>query len=363
MIKINTIIFDLGGVLIDWNPRYVYKDIFKNDSKMEWFFDNICTNEWNLMQDKGYSMKKATEEKISEFPEFEKLIKMYYSRWEDMLKDEIGETVNILKKVVKSKKYKVLALTNWSHETFPIAIKKFDFLNLFEDIVVSGEIKMIKPDIEIYDYIIKKHSIIPEESVFIDDNSSNIIGAQKAKINGIHYKNSKQMVEELKKYAKGDKVAFIAGDTLTDQNTLSYYQNNLGLEFHEVNLVNTFEEWKKAYISFQEKVDVVLFLNNAGIKGWNDDEAHKLVRDITKIPSGTTDQSLHPFVLVSYAKDVHEYGEYASVTALKILNGTPISDIPITKNQRAKVSLNMTLAKKLNIIFPIKLIDMATLVK
>ena len=160
MIKINTIIFDLGGVLIDWNPRYVYKDIFKNDSKMEWFFDNICTNEWNLMQDKGYSMKKATEEKISEFPEFEKLIKMYYGRWEDMLKDEIGETVNILKKVVKSKKYKVLALTNWSHETFPIAIKKFDFLNLFEDIVVSGEIKMIKPDIEIYDYIIKNQGLV-----------------------------------------------------------------------------------------------------------------------------------------------------------------------------------------------------------
>ncbi len=200
MNKINTIIFDLGGVLIDWNPRYVYKNIFKNDSKMEWFFKNICTNEWNLMQDKGYSMKKATEEKISEFPEFEKLIKVYYGQWENMLKDEISETVNILKKLVKSKNYKVLALTNWSHETFPIAIKKFDFLNLFEDIVVSGKIKMIKPDLEIYDYIIKKHSIIPEESVFIDDNSSNIIGAQKVKINAIHYKNCEQMVEELKKY-------------------------------------------------------------------------------------------------------------------------------------------------------------------
>lgn len=200
MNKINTIIFDLGGVLIDWNPRYVYKNIFKNDSKMEWFFKNICTNEWNLMQDKGYSMKKATAEKISEFPEFEKLIKVYYGQWENMLKDEISETVNILKKLVKSKNYKVLALTNWSHETFPIAIKKFDFLNLFEDIVVSGKIKMIKPDLEIYDYIIKKHSIIPEESVFIDDNSSNIIGAQKVKINAIHYKNCEQMVEELKKY-------------------------------------------------------------------------------------------------------------------------------------------------------------------
>ena len=148
MKKINTIIFDLGGVLIDWNPRYVYKDIFKNDSKMEWFFKNICTNKWNLMQDKGHSMKKATKEKILEFPEFEELIKIYYGRWEDMLKDEIVETVNILKKLVKSKNYKVLALTNWSHETFPIAIKKFDFLNLFEDIVVSGEIKMIKPDLD-----------------------------------------------------------------------------------------------------------------------------------------------------------------------------------------------------------------------
>ena len=174
---------------------------------------------------------------------------------------------------------------------------------------------------------------------------------------------AKELIEELKKHAKGDKVAFLAGDTLTDQKTLNFYENNLGLKFDKVKLVNTFKEWKEAYVSLQKSVHVILFLNNAGIKNWDNTEALNLVREVTKIPSGTTDQSLHPFVLISFAKDVHEYGEYASITALKILKGTPPSQIPITKNQRAKVSLNMTLAKKLNVIFPIKLIDMATLVK
>ncbi len=193
-----------------------------------------------------------------------------------------------------------------------------------------------------------------------------------AKQYGYPYKNvtgqievdlAKELIDELKKHAKGDKVAFLAGDTLTDQKTLNFYQNNLSLEFEQVRLVNSFKEWKEAYISLQKEVDVILFLNNAGIKNWEDKEAAKLVKDVTVIPSGTTDQSLHPFVLISFAKDVHEYGEYASKTALRILRGTSPSQIPITKNKRAKVSLNMSLAKKLEVIFPIELVDMATLVK
>ena len=122
MKHIDTIIFDLGGVLIDWNPEYVYLDIFNgNREKMNWFFENICTNDWNENQDAGYPMQKATEERIALFPEHEELIRMFYGRWEEMLGEAISGTVSILKSLTDNPKYKVVALTNWSHETFPIA--------------------------------------------------------------------------------------------------------------------------------------------------------------------------------------------------------------------------------------------------
>ena len=142
MKKIDTIIFDLGGVLIDWNPEYVFLDVFKgNREEMNWFFDNICTHDWNENQDAGYPIEKATKERIAKFPEFEELIRMYYGRWVEMLGGPITETVDVLDKLIKSNDYKVVALTNWSHETFPIALERFEFLHWFEGIVVSGDEK------------------------------------------------------------------------------------------------------------------------------------------------------------------------------------------------------------------------------
>ena len=143
--KIQTIIFDLGGVLIDWNPEYVYLKEFNGDRiKMKWFFENICTSSWNEQQDGGKLMKEATKERVKLFPEYKKLIEMFYGRWKEMLKDEISGTVKIIQDLKKNN-YRLIALTNWSVETFPIAIKKYKFLELFEGIVVSGEIKMLKP--------------------------------------------------------------------------------------------------------------------------------------------------------------------------------------------------------------------------
>ena len=194
-----TIIFDLGGVLVDWNPEYVYLNEFDGDrKKMNWFFDNICTSDWNEEQDGGKLIKIATKERIKLFPEHEKLIKMYYGRWEEMLKGEIIESVNILKKL-KSKNYKLIALTNWSFETFPVAIRRFDFLKLFDGIVVSGKIKMLKPFKDIYNYTINKHKLSPSECVFIDDRVSNVQGAINCGIKGIHFQSSKQLIIELKK--------------------------------------------------------------------------------------------------------------------------------------------------------------------
>lgn len=201
MKKIDTIIFDLGGVLIDWNPEYVYLDVFKgNRDKMKWFFENICTNDWNENQDAGYPLAKATEERIALFPEHEELIKMYYGRWEEMLGESIPETVEILKQLIDSKKYKIVALTNWSHETFPIALKKFDFLHWFEGILVSGEEKTRKPFKEIYQLTLDRFDITPNNSIFIDDNLRNVEAARTLGIEAIHYKNPCSLKEKLKDY-------------------------------------------------------------------------------------------------------------------------------------------------------------------
>ncbi len=196
--KIDTIIFDLGGVLIDWNPEYVFLKEFNGDKvKMEWFFNNICTSEWNEEQDKGKLIKIATEERIKLFPEYEKLIRMFYGRWKEMLKGEISETVKILKKL-KNQNYRLIALTNWGSETFPIALERFEFLKLFEGIVVSGQIKMLKPFKEIYEYTLSKYNLNPANCIFIDDRLSNVEGAIKCGINGIQFISPEKLITELK---------------------------------------------------------------------------------------------------------------------------------------------------------------------
>ena len=201
MNNIDTIIFDLGGVLIDWNPEYVYLDVFDGDrKKMQWFFDTICTSEWNENQDAGYPMAKATEERIALFPEHEDLIRIFYGRWVDMLGNAITETVEILDKLIKTKKYKIVALTNWSHETFPIALDRFEFLHWFEGIVVSGVEQTRKPFADIYHITLERYNINAENSIFIDDNLRNVNAANSLGINGVHFKDANFLLDQLKDY-------------------------------------------------------------------------------------------------------------------------------------------------------------------
>ncbi len=197
--KVKNIIFDLGGVLIDWNPEYLYlKEFEGNRKKMKLFFDKICTFEWNENQDAGYSLKKATDDRIALFPEYEVLIRMYYGRWEEMLGGAISGSVDILKRLINHPDYRVIALTNWSAETFPIALNRFDFLHLFEGIVVSGTEKTRKPFAEIYKTTLKRYNLKATESLFIDDNQRNIYAANTLKIKTIRFHNSKQLAKDLK---------------------------------------------------------------------------------------------------------------------------------------------------------------------
>jgi len=199
MTEIKNVIFDLGGVLIDWNPEYVYLEVFKGDrEKMKWFFDKICTMDWNENQDAGYPLQQATEERVKLFPEYEEWIRIYYGRWEEMLGKQIDGTVTILKQLIYNPNYKVVALTNWSAETFPIALERFDFLHWFEGIVVSGTEKMRKPFNEIYVLTLNRFNIEASQSLFIDDNARNIEAAKKMGINTIRFNNPTQLKSELK---------------------------------------------------------------------------------------------------------------------------------------------------------------------
>ena len=197
---IEAIIFDLGGVLIDWNPRHVYRTIFDSEEKIDWFFDNICTNDWNEKQDAGYSLSTATEELVAQHPEWEAEIRAYYDRWIEMLGGPMHETVNILRNLKQQEHLSLYALTNWSHETFPVALERFEFLQWFDGIVVSGEEKTRKPFPEFYQKLLERYNIDPARAIFIDDNLRNVKAAEDAGIHGIHFLNAKQLSDELRKF-------------------------------------------------------------------------------------------------------------------------------------------------------------------
>jgi len=196
--KINTVIFDLGGVLIDWNPRYVYRTIFKTEEEIDWFFENVATHDWNENQDAGYPIAKATEELVAQHPEWEKEIKAYYGRWEEMLGGPIHETVKIFKQLKQIPGLRTYALTNWSAETFHIALQRYDFLHWFDGRLVSGEEKTRKPFPEFYQRLLDRYSVNPSEAIFIDDNLRNVKGGEAVGIKGIHFTSSGQLRNELK---------------------------------------------------------------------------------------------------------------------------------------------------------------------
>lgn len=197
MSKFNTIVFDLGGVLIDWNPDYVYKTIFEKDEEMKWFYENICTPDWNENQDAGRSLLEATEELVTKFPEHEQNIRAYYDRWEEMLRGPIPETVEILKYLRYNTNYRLYALTNWSHETFPIALKRYDFLHWFDGRIVSGEEKTRKPFKEIYQFLIERFQVNPRTAIYTDDNVRNLVPAAELGFHTVHFQSPQQFKEEL----------------------------------------------------------------------------------------------------------------------------------------------------------------------
>jgi 2-haloacid dehalogenase len=194
--KIDTIIFDLGNVLVDWSPSYLFDKIFHKKEDRDFFLENICTPEWHNTQDAGRSPTEATEEKVKEFPEWAHAIRAFYARWKEMFMGPIEGSVEILQEL-KSKGYKLYALTNWNAELFNQTLDDFPFLQLFDGKVVSGAVKQTKPGEDIYLHLLDKYKITPGQALFIDDKKENIQTAEKLGIKGIQFSDPEQLRKDL----------------------------------------------------------------------------------------------------------------------------------------------------------------------
>ena len=192
-------LFDLGGVFFDWDPHYFYKDVFEDKEERDNFLNNVCNDDWNIQQDAGRPIKDAENDLIKNFPYYEDKIKLYYKNHHRMFKKIFKNSVDILNKL-KNEKYECYVLSNWSWETFNGMDKKYPFLNKFDDLIISGKEKLVKPDAQIFKLAINRFNLIPEETVFIDDKKENVEAAKKLGFLTIHLTDPEIIIEEVNRF-------------------------------------------------------------------------------------------------------------------------------------------------------------------
>jgi 2-haloacid dehalogenase len=182
--NVDAVVFDIGNVLIRWDPRLLYRKIFTkvdmtaDERKVEWFLATVCTPDWNVEQDRGRPLVEAEAEAIGRHPDYAAQIRAYYGRFQEMIPDQIPQSVAALHRA-KAAGIPVHGLTNFGAETFPPTARRFDFLRSFDTVVVSGEEGVIKPDPAIFGILIERTGIDPARTAFIDDSAANIETAQR----------------------------------------------------------------------------------------------------------------------------------------------------------------------------------------
>lgn len=189
--------FDLGGVLIDWDPRYLYRSLFEGDeAAMETFLAEVTSPEWNQQQDAGRPWAQAIESLAREHPERRELISAYWHRWPETLGEAIEPTVEVLDELRRAG-VRLFALSNWSAETFPLARPRYPFLEWFEGIVISGEVRLVKPDTRIFRHLLERYGLEPGSTVFIDDAEANVQAARRLGLTGIRFEDAHTLRREL----------------------------------------------------------------------------------------------------------------------------------------------------------------------
>ena len=194
-----SVIFDVGGVLIDWNPRHLYRKLFDVDSDglMERFLAEVCTPEWNLRQDAGRPFAEAVAELTRCFPDYADLIAAYDSRWEEMVPGAHDETIDLVREL-KAQGTPLYCLTNFSREKFPLIRRRFDVFDLFDGIVVSAEIGMVKPDPAVYRYLVDRFGLEAPSCLFVDDVEANVGAASSIGMQAVRYLSGRQLRRDLR---------------------------------------------------------------------------------------------------------------------------------------------------------------------
>ncbi len=195
---IRNIIFDFGQVLVDWNPHYLFDPYFGDPDKATWFLDHICTNEWNRQFDAGKPFAEGLAELKAQFPEWTREIDVYWTEWTKMMGGPIPGMYELVADL-KAAGYGVYGLTNWSSETFYQIEKNYPVFALLDGKVVSGDVRLLKPDAAIFRCLLDRYGLKAEESVFIDDTLPNVEGAHAAGLSGLHFQDAPTLREDLKK--------------------------------------------------------------------------------------------------------------------------------------------------------------------
>lgn len=193
---IRNIVFDFGGVLVDWNPEYLFRGVFEDQAEMDHFLENICNMDWNEQQDAGRPLSEAIRARQELHPEYREEIRMYYEQWTTMLGGPIDENVALLEPL--KTRFRLFGLTNWSAETFPIARKLYSFFDIFEGIVISGEERLKKPDKRIYQVLLKRYGLNAGECLFIDDNAPNVRAARDLGFQVVHLDQGEDLKARLR---------------------------------------------------------------------------------------------------------------------------------------------------------------------
>lgn len=192
------VVFDIGNVLVHWEPRALYSKIFASEDEVEWFLTHVCNHDWNLEQDRGRSFADGVKELTARFPEHAEAIAAYDTRWHETVLGAIDGSVAILDEL-KARGTPLYAITNFNQDKFREAQKRFPFLAVFRDIVVSGDERLLKPDPAIYRRLLDRNGLRAEDCVFIDDSAKNADGARAVGMKSIHYTTPEALRAELAK--------------------------------------------------------------------------------------------------------------------------------------------------------------------
>ncbi len=190
------VVFDIGNVLIRWEPRALYRQIFATEEEVEWFLANVCTMEWNHEQDRGRSFEAGIAELTARFPQHAEAIAAYHHRWHETILGPIDGTVAILEQL-SAQGTPLYAITNWHQDKFRETRTRHAFLGLFRDIVVSGDEGLVKPDREIFQLLLDRNGLAAEDCLFIDDSPRNVAGAGAVGMQAHHFTGPEALRRDL----------------------------------------------------------------------------------------------------------------------------------------------------------------------